>query len=182
MLPDISNRINNLIKAMEKTIVPAIDAQDDLAKEQAVLLIGHLKMLDQQWDKAGLFERGSLDTMVQLSEQLIDSISGGEQTSQALATLQSRLQALPAELPLISTAINALTRDIGNAVEATIVAFYRDGAVADKAEFSRLVLDYGSCQSSRERIWFGATNLDPEVKELASLDEMLATPRAARTF
>ena len=55
MLPDISIRINNLIKAMEKTIAPAIDPDNGLAKEQAALVVSHLRMLDQQWDTAYLY-------------------------------------------------------------------------------------------------------------------------------
>lgn len=43
MLPNITLRIENLIKAMETIVIPAVDPDNDLATEQAQLIIGHLK-------------------------------------------------------------------------------------------------------------------------------------------
>ncbi|MGD9659970.1 MAG: hypothetical protein AB7U63_01725 [Porticoccaceae bacterium] len=175
MLPDIDNRINNLIKAVEKTIAPAIDPENGLAQEQAALVVGHLKMLNTQWDKAYLFERGSFDNMRSLASQLAAIADGGQQTQNAKDALTAALGGIPVELPLTPSGINKHTIAIGNLVDNLINACYVDGSAAFKAALSELVLNYGEKQATRERIWFNANGLDPDKAKLGSIDDMLVS-------
>lgn len=175
MLPDISIRINNLIKSMEKTIGPAIDPENGMAQEQAALLIGHLKMLDQQWDTAYLYEKGSLDNMRALAAQLVPLGQGNATVTQAVEALSSLLNTLPSELPLTVSGINALTINTGNAIDTLINQCFEKADKPLKDQLTNAILDYNSKQSARERVWFRANNLDPDSSDLSTMDEMLFT-------
>jgi len=175
MLPDIDNRINNLIKAVEKTIAPAIDPENGLAQEQAALVVGHLKMLNTQWDKAYLFERGSFDNMVSLARQLAAAAEGGQHVVSTKDALAAQLDALPTELPPTPSGVNKYTIAIGYLVDDLINACYTDGRPAFKTALAELVLNYGEKQATRERIWFNANGLDPDKAKLGSIDDMLVS-------
>jgi len=172
MLPDISNRINNLSKALETVIIPAIPADNRLATEQAALMLGHLKMLDQQWDFAYLYEKGSFDNMLALASKLSQIAEGGGESQMAAVQIRT-LATQPDMLPLTVNTVNNLSVGLGKAVDKLITAAYKDGSVKFKIAMLSSVLDYNHIQSARERTWFKANNLDPDVRDLPSMDEML---------
>jgi len=173
MLPDISNRINNLSKALETVIIPAIPADNSFATEQAALMLGHLKMLDQQWDFAYLYEKGSFDNILALASKLSQLAEGGGESQIAAVQTRSLIAAQPDMLPLTVNAINELTIALGKAVDKLIAAAYKDGSSAFKTAMLSSILDYNHIQSARERTWFKANNLDPDVRDLPSMEEML---------
>ncbi|POP53302.1 hypothetical protein [Zhongshania marina] len=173
MLPDISNRINNLSKALETVIMPAIPTENSFAAEQAALMLGHLKMLDQQWDFAYLYEKGSFDNMLALAARLEQLALGGSESKAAAVQLGALLASLPEILPLTVNTVNDLTKSLGVAVDKLIVAAYKDGSAEFKAAMLNSILDYNHIQCTRERTWFKANNLDPDVRGLPSMDEML---------
>ena len=174
MLPNITNRINNLIKSMETTIAPALVNENGLAKEQASLFVGHLKMLSQQWDKAYLFEKGSLDAMINFAEKLLEHANGDSKTNSATIKLKSTLSSVPKELPHTADAVNQYTISIGNSIDSLINACYYDGTETFRKQLFDITIDYGTKQSYRERVWFNETGLDPDKEKLVSIDEMLA--------
>lgn len=168
MLPSIELRIQNLVKALSEVVLPAIDPENGLAREQAGLVIAHLRLIAQQWEKAPAFEAGSLDALRALAQRLADLAEGGLATSSAAADLRTALG----------------TQDfakIGNAVDRLIFAVGEDGGPAFRAQLDERVLEYGALQAWRERVWFAGTGLDPDAAGLPSIDEMLNGARPRRT-
>lgn len=159
MLPSIELRIQNLIKALSQVVLPAIDPENGLAREQAGLVIAHLQLIAQQWDKAPAFEAGSLTALEALGQRLADLANGGLVTAHAAADLRS--------------ALGGDFAAIANAVDRLIVAVGEDGALAFRAQLDELVLAYGAHQAWRERVWFAGSGLDPDRAELPSIAEML---------
>ncbi|MBR9910007.1 MAG: hypothetical protein GYB33_06585 [Gammaproteobacteria bacterium] len=175
MLPDIAIRINNLIKSLEKTIVPAIDPDQSMAREQAALVVSHLNLLAQQWDTAYLYEVRSLENMQALAQQLAHLCRAGEIATPVLEDIDSVTGELTEQLPQTVLAVNRYTISLGQSVDALINAVFKHGSPELKQQLQEAVLDYNACQSARERVWFGATNLDPDPSDLASMDAMLFT-------
>ncbi|MFT4920427.1 MAG: hypothetical protein ACI8RU_003062 [Zhongshania aliphaticivorans] len=175
MLPDISNRIRNLSKALESVIIPAIPADNSFAAEQAALMLGHLKMLDQQWDFAYLYEKGSFENMLALATQLTQLSEGGNESCCASAEISALIASLPEQLPLTVNTVNGLTIALGKAVDRLVVEAYKDGNVKFKAAMLNSILDYNHIQCTRERTWFKANMLDPDVRDLPSMQEMLTS-------
>ena len=173
MLPDISLRIENLIKAMETIVQPAVDPENDLAQEQAQLMIGHLKLLNSQWDMAYLYEMRALEESVALANALIAAAEGGPETNAAKEALVAKVGAVPEQKPHTAEAVNRYTSTIGEAIDTLIYACHDDGSQNFREKLHPIMLEAGEKQIMRERVWFQATGLDPEKDQLPSIEEML---------
>ncbi len=93
MTPSIDLRVATLIRAVEDVIAPAIDQTNHLAKEQTALLVGQLKLLAAQWNRAADYAAvcradlaGSLGGL---------RVEGAEQTQRAYAAVAGALSAPP---------------------------------------------------------------------------------------
>lgn len=177
MLPSIEIRIQNLIKAMQQVVLPAVSADNKLAQEQAQLVISHLQMLGLHWDKAHQFERSSFEAMRQLAEKLCKFSVGGARTTivaQALSRAIEDSMAMPASTaPQIAKAITVL----GTAVDSLILAISEDADSQSRRLTQALILDYAKLQARRERTWFASNALDPDHGELSTIEAMLeSTP------
>jgi hypothetical protein len=165
MLPNIDLRLANCIKALEEVIIPSLPDGERMAREQALLVIGHLRMIGGQWKQALRFETTSLEAMTALAREISAS---DPQFSGELSTALAAIEAID-------------RRDI-NAVEAAIC---RVGAAVDKAILGEdgtlplspaavaAILDYGEKQALRERAWFKLCGLDPDTAELPAIEEVL---------
>ena len=173
MLPDITLRIENLVKAMETIVMPAVDRENDLAMEQAQLIIGHLKLLNTQWDMAYLYEKQALEEIKSLARDLLSVSAGGLKTQSARQEVDAAINSVPESLPYTSTAINRYAVSLGNAVDALIYACHDDGTPDFKQHMGKLMIAAGEKYVMRERVWFQGTGLDPEPKSLPSIEAML---------
>ncbi|EQB10754.1 MULTISPECIES: hypothetical protein [Sphingobium] len=167
MLPNIDLRIANMIKALEQVILPALPREQRQARDQAMLVAGHLRMMGDQWKSALLYEQVSLDDLAGLARELL---------SDAPASVASRLEnALAAAQACDRVSITALEQaniDLGNAVDAFILGG------DDHAPLSQAVTDavlaYGLRHARRERTWFKANRLDPDRDDLPAIEEIFA--------
>ncbi|MBR9913013.1 MAG: hypothetical protein GYB33_21950 [Gammaproteobacteria bacterium] len=171
MLPSIDVRIENLIKAMETIVSPAIDPANDLAREQSSLIVGHLKLLKSQWDFAYIYEQQALEEMMLLADVLVVTADGGPRTMAAKRALQTVVGSVPKDMPRTSAGISQVTASIGNAVDEQIYACHDDGSPCFRKSLADNILASGEKQVLRERIWFQATGLDPERERLFSIEE-----------
>ena len=171
MLPDFSNRIGNLVKALETVIVPSLPPENEFAQEQASLVIGHLRLLACQAQGAYAFEVGTLRNLQTFATRLL-ALDNAHRCGQS-ESLQAALEALPEELPLLVDAVAALHRALGLAIDDWI----RDGYTSSDADFKQCVfdtvLDFARLQSTRERVWFKENHLDPDTRDLTSMHAML---------
>lgn len=167
MLPNIDLRIANMIKALEQVILPALPREQRLARDQAMLVIGQLRMIGQQWKSALRYEALSLDELIALARILTADIpaSIGAPLESALAVAQG----------CDRTSITALEQasiGLGHAVDAVILGGAEHLPLSQPA--TDAVLDYASRHARRERTWFKANQMDPDGLELPSIDDMLA--------
>ena len=132
-------------------------------------------MLDQQWDTAYLYETVSLENMRNLASYLAD-MAVNEQTLETVAgDIRQAIADIPLVLPMTVQAVSQHTTLLGNLVDRFINCSYKYGTGPLKERLKQAVLDYNHCQSSRERIWFRANNLDPDSSDLVSMQAMLFT-------
>lgn len=166
MLPNIDLRIQNIVKALEQVIIPALPHGEKLAKDQAGLCIGHLNMIARQWKLSAAFEATSLAAMEALGKRLVPLVDPVF-AAQITATLDS---------------VAGTARDDPDAMEAAIVEL---GGTIDKAILGgdgrfalppaawTAILDYGDRQSLRERSWFADNGLDPDRLTLPGIAEVV---------
>lgn len=142
MTPDFGIRLHSIARSLEYVILPALDASNSLAHEQLAIALGHLAVLQQQWQYQADYLAQCLAEMYQLGHAL-----GAEIDRQ------------PSTAPLFT----ATERHdvVAHAVDTLIIAGHRDGSDKFRRELRQLVLDHGARQSLRDRVWFAATGFDP---------------------
>jgi hypothetical protein len=173
MLPSIDIRIQNLVKAIEQVVLPAVDPENKLAQEQARLVIAHLHLIGQQWDKAHVFETQSLKAMCKLAAALVGTSAGGSETMATAARVKAAAEAIDFSELTMANAVAQVITALGTEVDALIFAISADGSDACRRASKEVILEYSARQARRERVWFAGNALDPNRAELVSIDEML---------
>lgn len=172
MLPSIDLRIATLIKALEQVILPALPPRERLAKEQVMLVIGHLGLIGSQWKNAIAFEVGSLEALLRLAHDLKDD-AGGE--AEALACAIAKAEA--ADLSDLG-AVEIAYRELGAIIDRIILG--EDGTLPLSRGAIDAVIAQGAVQARRERTWFAGNGLDPDVRELPQISDILDEERSRR--
>ncbi|ALR20195.1 hypothetical protein [Sphingobium baderi] len=167
MLPNIDLRIANMIKALEQVILPALPREQRQARDQAMLVAGHLGMIGEQWKSALRYEQVSLDDLAGLARQLLPDAPEllGPRLENALAAAEACDRVNIA-------ALEQANIDLGNAVDAVILGGEDHAPLSQAA--SDAVLAYGLRHARRERTWFKANHLDPDRDELPAIAEIFA--------
>ena len=88
MTPSIELRLQTMMRSVQQSILPALDADDSLAQEQVKLLMGHIAALQLQCGK----EQGVCDIQNQqlkaLAENLVAKAEGGANTQKAVSAMK----------------------------------------------------------------------------------------------
>lgn len=163
MNPSIELRLRTMIRALTEVIVPAVDAQDSLAREQAQLLLGHLHALLQQHRHEADIDRVERRTLDKLAHDLAEASAGGEATARAT----TRLRAQPPD---------TATADIAHAVEALLIASGEDGSESFQRTSAALVLKHARESAVRGRAWFKPMGFDPVPDTLPAIATLLEQP------
>ena len=170
MMPSIELRLKTMAKAVQEVILPAIAPGNDLAREQAHLLIAHLALISQHWRHAHTYDALALDAIKELAESLLAAADGGEQTVAAAAALATCLQACIDAEPDAA----AQRAAIAAAIDQLVSASGHDGAQRYRATLFKAIVDHGALQAWRDRVWFAGSGMDPESASLVSIEQMLA--------
>jgi hypothetical protein len=154
MLPNIDIRLANCIKALEEIVIPSLPDGERMAREQSLLVIGHLRMIGAQWKHALRFETRSFEAMAALASDIAANepeFSG--ELADALAATQT------ADRGDIDAVEAAICR-VGHAIDKAILG--DEGTKPLSAASVAAILDYGQKQAMRERVWFKGNGLDPD--------------------
>ena len=117
--PDI--QLQSMIKAMNDIVLPAVDADNRLAQEQARLVIATLQLVAKRLPIAYRYDRDELARYVALSRDLLAQVSASladplvahlQQLVSAGADVLERARAEPAELELSVFALRAAVGDL----------------------------------------------------------------------
>lgn len=177
MTPDFDVRLQSVIKAIEQVILPAVDPANPLAREQASLAIGHLYMMRGQLPFLSDYETLCRDEIARLGERLVAIAAGGAETQAATAALEDVLDPDRGSGSDATLSLGKRRQRIAEAIDALIRASVVDGSKIFRDVSENLVLDYGICQTARDRAWFKASGLDPDCATLPSAAEILAAAR-----
>lgn len=166
MLPNIDVRIANLIKAMEQVVLPALPKSERLARDQAMLVVGHLRMITGQWKHAVRFEQVTLDALIGLADNLAGIVAPPFSTQLADAAVTAR-KADRGSVDALEAAYSALGTVIDN------VILGGPDHVALPQEAIDALFEYGSRQAHVERTWFKAIGFDPDRATLPEIADVL---------
>jgi hypothetical protein len=151
--PSIELRLRTMMRALGEVIVPAIDAENSLAHEQAQLMLGHLNALLRHHALEQRVEAHEDDAMRELARALLDAGGGGARTTAARDALTAALAGADGDA-------------VSHAIECLVVAAGADGDPVLHAASARLVLDHARRQNRLGRAWFKPMGFDARPDEL----------------
>lgn len=164
MSPGFAVRLQSMRRALTTVIMPAIDPANQIAQEQAALMVAHIGMFEMQWERLDDYARLCRDDLIELVGRL--DARGGAMTEAAAAELATMRHGPPHRAEAAYQALSA-------GLEALVRAADVDGEADFRATLRREVLLHGNRQAARDRAWFIACGFDVNAAELASIDELL---------
>lgn len=160
MNPDIDLRLKSVLKALSDVILPALPAEQRMAREQTHLVLGHLGIIAAQWKHALKLELENLTLASALASDLagmnIDSTLGDD----LIAALAVAAEVDRRDYDAVSNAHRALKAVIDRLLASP---GHDDGLTPAMLD---AVLRYNAVRARRERIWHGAAGLDPDASRL----------------
>ncbi|MGE0861516.1 MAG: hypothetical protein AB7I01_13420 [Gammaproteobacteria bacterium] len=168
MMPSIELRLATMRRALAEVILPAIAADNALAREQTQLVMAHLDLLAQQLPSASRLDERVLRGTEDLARTLAANASGGARTQAATA-------ALGAALETNEDASHAARRArLAAAIDVLVGAAEEDGEAAFRARVYDAIVAHASEYGVYERAWFAPNGLDPERASLPPLATLFA--------
>ena len=170
-------RLQSMLRAMIEVIQPAIDRSQQLAIDQANIMIGTLRMLLDQNNKAYEFRMVELRQYAKLVRKLLELAQGGPETHASCRAAKGVLaRAEPiAALPIpTQAALTDLVRAMRTTADELLQAAHADGNPAFRRAAARLVLDAGGQELVRERVWVRAAGFEADPRALPSMEESLS--------
>lgn len=170
-------QIQSILKAMTDVVVPAVDANNKLAQEQAQLCMGMLNLMAKQIPLQFQFDCDELGRLLALSASMQGSAKGGEKTSASItelkfcsSTAEKRLQAALTSPEQIEDSIRALRKATG----AVVTQVYADGAEESRVAIKKAVLDSSGEQVLRDRSWLMMQGWEPDPDAVPDIQTLLA--------
>lgn len=182
MTPDHTLRLTTLIRAMQDVVLPAIDPRNRLAQDQASIVVGNLKLLLDQCDKAYQYEWTELREYFDLVRALTDTLQGGAATAAARTDAQ---RVLAANGKLVALAVPtqaqlaARVRELKQTADDLLRAAYEDGEPSARAAADQLVHAQAGRQLTRERVWFRKAGFELDATRLPSMEDVLSLKASA---
>ncbi len=177
MTPDHSLRLNTLLRAMQDVVLPAIDPRNRLALDQANIVVGNLRILLDQCDKAYQYEWAELREYFALVSAMSESARASSGAADSLAAADA---ALAASSQLVGLAIPtqaelvARVRELKQAADTLLRAAYEHGTPQHRSRVDRLVHEQAQRQLTRERVWFRKAGFELDARALPTMDEVIA--------
>jgi hypothetical protein len=151
MNPSVEDRLASAVRALEGVILPALPADADLAREQAMLVTGHLQIVLAQLLATPAFEQEEAEDFVSLAQAVAGLSGGGPLTAAAVAAMR---QPGPTGSPAERTAAAQ------DAIDELLLALAEDGAPEATAAVRARVLAQGADRADKDRRWFAAMGFD----------------------
>ena len=169
-------QLRSMIKAMTEVVLPAVDPENDLACEQAQLVLGMLHLMAARLPWQFHYDIDALDRAVALSSKIDQDADGGPETQAALAALKDAATNGGRVLAGAKSSPEDLEQailDLRAKTASTLNAMQIDGDPECRKTIGRAVLEAAREQTTRERAWFAPQGWDTEAEAPPPLETML---------
>lgn len=170
-------QLQTVIKAMTDVIVPALDASNKLAQEQAQLSIGVLNIVVQRLHLLYRYDKDELARSLVLASTLAEQTAGLPEASRALhalagsvehgADVLDRARADPEELREANV-------DLRDKVGALLTAVYSATDANGLQHVSAMVTAHAKEQLLRERAWLIQQGWEADPSSVPPIESLLA--------
>jgi hypothetical protein len=176
MVPDFALRLQSMMRALQEVILPALPKDQQLAQDQAKILLGNLRIMATQQDRVFQYLLVELREYAGLLRKLSLEATGGAATDAAAARARAALdRAEPiTTLPIPSqTEVSDLLKSLKQAADELVHAAHEDGSGGFRQFLTAAVMQQSAAQILRERVWFSAAGFELDAGMLPSLDVVL---------
>ena len=176
MIPTHALRLQSMLRSMLEVIIPALDPDSQLARDQAQILVANLHLMSEQADRSYEYEMVELREYVALLARLTASQSDGAATMALKGPCRWLLRDVEpvAALPIPRHAdLAAHVRALKAAVDRLLEAARSDGEPRYYNQVVAATLEQAATQNLRERVWFKAAGLDAEPDALPDIEQVL---------
>jgi hypothetical protein len=154
MTPNTDERIASVIRALTEVILPQLPPEAALAQEQLHLSVGHLQILRAQFDAIPGYEREELEDAQVIGKALINGVSGGAATHQALTGIGTAIAAAD------GSKVRGQRQAIHDAIDRLVRAVSTDGDACGKAALRTIILKQEGMRTRKDRQWFAPFGFD----------------------
>ena len=179
MGPDFATNVGSAIRAMEQTIIPAVDPENGMAQEQAYLVLYHLRLFADQHQHlfdARLQEirdfKGLTQTLMEKAEA--QGVDLGEAGRTAAEALSDAAPYAALKLPSYNELADA-ARSLREAADQITAKLLEQGGAALLKQIGAMqpILDATARDEARDRAWVKALGMDPKPEEIPPLADVL---------
>lgn len=177
MTPSHELRIKSMLRAMTEVLIPALDPKQQLAMDQAQLIVGNLRLLLAQHDKSYQYAMVELREYADLVRDLLAATDGGARCVAAKAAATEVLAEISPTAALAIPTENALVDQVSaikQAADDLLEASFADGAEGFRKAAARLTLAQSEAQVLRERAWVIPAGFEMDPEAFPPLDDLLA--------
>lgn len=180
MLPDMSLRLQTMVRAMQDVIVPAISKNDALAREQAFIVLGSLNIIAEQVSLVVDATIVEIIATTKLLEDLADIGECGSAVRQAIKESRSVAAEGTAIAALSFPAqarLKALLKELRERADAIVEAAMTDGSKEVRLTTQEAVLAYAGPQILRWRSANRTAGFEADPDSIPPLGNLLAQAR-----
>jgi hypothetical protein len=153
MNPSVDDRLNSVLRALETVVLPALPETASLAREQVMLAMGHIQIVQAQRDATPGFEQGELDDISAMGRAILDIGEAPDACEAQREALKSALE------PLCDTPREA-AEIIRGAIDDLLVAARQSGEDAYRKDMAKIILPLARKRAGKDREWFAIMGFD----------------------
>ena len=169
MGPEIATNIGSMLRALENVVIPAIDPENGLAREQSWLIMMYLRLMAEQHDQIFHFRLREIREFHALASELLRlqpaALPEDEITRSAYTALEAAKPLLALELPHYE-ALAETARTLRALADALTQRICDNGNAEQRSLIGAMLLDQAKIEALRERSWVAGLGQDPKPEEL----------------
>ncbi|MFT4563667.1 MAG: hypothetical protein ACI9BW_003423 [Gammaproteobacteria bacterium] len=173
-------QLSSMIKSMTDVVLPAIDPENQMAQEQAQLVVAMMHLMATRLPMQFHYDVDELKRSLGLSYQLIGAAAGGSLTTSELQKLAACVTDGESALAGAQTApaeLEAAALELRVRISALVETLWRDGEPSCRQAASRAVLAASKEQIERERAWFAPQGWDADPTAYPPIEDLIDFPR-----
>jgi hypothetical protein len=156
MNPSVDDRLNSVLRALQSVVLPALPGNAGLAREQLMLAMGHIQIIQAQRDATPEFEAEELADIQAMAHEIL-AIGGFSES-----VMEVR-QALVDSLSESCSQPRDRSEAIRSAIDTLLGAAHSAGDTGYYKAIASAILPMGQARAKMDRSWFAPMGFDIEL-------------------
>lgn len=168
-------QLRAMIKSLSDVVLPAVDENNQLAREQIQVVIGMLGLLAERLPLQFRYDCDELQRLVEFAENLAEEMAEPSEDNKvdALRKLTADASTTLARAQAGPNKVLGAIRGLREASAAVVTARYCDCTPEQRQSLSRLVTSHAESQLLRERAWVMPQGWEPDTARVPPIEELL---------